>query len=108
METLQLTESYRKKLSTSSDKLWDARTETALSKTDQMYYEKSLELTEKDRLAIEERKKELDFELIQSRNDATVQRPKAYVSPGRPSLKQHSDSRLQQQDAMRRARRMKA
>lgn len=98
----------QKKLSTSSDKLWDARTETALSKTDQMYYEKSLELTEKDRLAIEERKKELDFELIQSRNDATVQRPKAYVSPGRPSLKQHSDSRLQQQDAMRRARRMKA
>lgn len=97
------------KLSTSSDKLWDARTDSALSRTDQMYYEKSLELTEKDRLAIEERKKELDFELIQSRNDATtVQRPKAYVSPGRPSLKQHSDSRLQQQDAMRRARRMKA
>ena len=94
------------RLSASSDKLWDARVKTALSKTDQMYYEKSIELTEKDRLALEERKKELDFELIQSRNDSTVQRPKAYVSPGRPTLKQHSDSRLQQQEAARRARRM--
>ena len=97
------------KLSTSSDKLWDARTKEALSKTDQMYYEKSIELTEKDRLAIEQKKKELDFEFIQSRTDSTaVSRPRQYSSPGRPSLKQHSDSRMQQLEATRRARRMQS